>query len=145
MAGTKSGYVQSYLNKFMWRFMNCTSRVSTFDEFIELIRKFYKTETSSLVEENKVCLVENNLIQDVVNQIDLQTQNAHEEYDFEIEDDENDLDVENSIVDLDNEDLDASDDSVNILVEGLEKVKLNKKKSVFSETLSESNMKKNYE
>ena len=40
MAGIKRGYVQSYLDEFVWRFMNCNKRIDCFYEFLKLIRKF---------------------------------------------------------------------------------------------------------
>ena len=44
MAGIKRGYVQAYLNEFMWWNSRCNNRVETFDKFIELIKKFYPTQ-----------------------------------------------------------------------------------------------------
>lgn len=49
MAGIKRGFIQSYLNEFMWRYMRCPSRVNTADEFIKIIRNFYPTEPGVIV------------------------------------------------------------------------------------------------
>ena len=132
MAGIKRGFVQSYLNEFMWRYMRCSSRVNTADEFIKIIRNFYPTEPGIIVDDS-LKLVEENVIEEALKKIDSDIIDiADDDYDFEIEDDDEETlgdDLEHISV----------NDSIENLADDFINIKINpKKQSVFSKLIPES-------
>ena len=126
MAGIKRGYVQSYLNEFVWRYTECSNRVDTFNRFIQLIKKFYPTEEGVV---DSSTLIENGLLEEAgVNTVE-ESANGESDYDFKI-----------------NSTFEEDDEVVENLVNDLGNIKINSdKKSVFQTMIKQSQKNKNLE